>query len=519
MDDELKIALLTEQWHVNRERGASLMFKKVLIANRGEVAVRITNTLQQMGIVAVAVHSQPDRWGLHVRRADEAYALEGESAADTYLRIDRIIDIAKSCGADAIHPGYGFLSENAEFAQACSDAGIVFIGPSPDVIRKMGDKMIAKTTLADAGVPVVPGYWDDGNADVATLEKQAERIGYPVLIKAAAGGGGKGMRVARDVKELRSGLDVARRESVSAFGDDRVFLEKYVASPRHVEFQIFGDSTGRTVHMFERECSIQRRHQKIIEESPSPALTPELRDEMATAAVRTAQAIGYEGAGTVEFILDESGAFYFLEVNTRLQVEHPITEMRLRLDLVRLQIEVAAGLPLPFEQVDLVPTGHAIECRVYAEDAARGFLPSVGTIRHFDAPVGANVRLDSGVQAGDEVTVYYDPMLAKLVVWGMSREEALSRMVWALRRFAVTGVTTNIAFMAKVIGDPAFVRGEYDTHFLDSFAVEDHESIPDEVLVASAMMARDAKKQVHGSQSAATAAASPWRDAGGWRGV
>ncbi|MCA9253246.1 MAG: acetyl-CoA carboxylase biotin carboxylase subunit [Phycisphaerales bacterium] len=494
------------------------MFKKVLIANRGEVAVRITNTLQQMGIVAVAVHSEPDRWGLHVRRADEAYALEGETAADTYLRINRIIEVAKSCGADAIHPGYGFLSENAAFAQACIDAGIVFIGPTPDVIRKMGDKMIAKTTLADAGVPVVPGYWDNGNADIATLEREAERIGYPVLIKAAAGGGGKGMRVARTPDELRSGVDVARRESVSAFGDDRVFLEKYVTSPRHVEFQIFGDSTGRAVHMFERECSIQRRHQKIIEESPSPALSPELRQEMAAAAVRTAEAIGYTGAGTVEFILDESGSFYFLEVNTRLQVEHPITEMRLQLDLVRLQVEVAAGMPLTFEQNDLKPAGHAIECRIYAEDAARGFLPSVGEIRQFDAPAGANVRLDSGVFAGDHVTVYYDPMLAKLAVWGQTRDEALARMAWALRRFVVTGVTTNIAFLASVIRHPQFQKGEYDTHFLDAFDLEDGEQIPDEVLVAAAMLAGRTKATGHG-EKAVTASASPWRNAGRWRGV
>jgi acetyl-CoA carboxylase biotin carboxylase subunit len=496
------------------------MFKKILIANRGEVAVRITNTLQQMGIVAVAVHSEPDRWGLHVRRADEAYALEGETAADTYLRIDRMIGIAKSCGADAIHPGYGFLSENAEFAQACSDAGMVFIGPSPDVIRKMGDKMIAKTTLADAGVPVVPGYWDDGNADVATLEREAKGIGYPVLIKAAAGGGGKGMRVARTVEELRSGLDVARRESVNAFGDDRVFLEKYITSPRHIEFQIFGDATGRTVHLFERECSIQRRHQKIIEESPSPALSPELREAMAAAAVRAAKTIGYTGAGTVEFILDESGAFYFLEVNTRLQVEHPVTEMRLQRDLVRLQIEVAAGMPLAFEQTDLHPVGHAIECRIYAEDASRGFLPSVGEIRQFDAPNGANVRLDTGVHAGDEVTVYYDPMLAKLIVWAPSRDEALARMAWALRRFVVTGVTTNIAFLAKVIGHPAFVRGKYDTHFLDAFDFDDNEEIPDEVLVAAAMLARDKRAAGQGAHTAvATTAPSPWHDAGRWRSV
>ncbi len=494
------------------------MFKKVLIANRGEIAVRITNTLQQMGIAAVAVHSEPDRWGLHVRRADEAYALDGETAADTYLRIDRIIDIAKSCGADAIHPGYGFLSENAEFAQACSDAGIVFIGPSPDVIRKMGDKMIAKTTLAEAGVPVVPGYWDEGHADVATLEKEAERIGYPVLVKAAAGGGGKGMRIAKDVKELRSGIDIARRESASAFGDDRVFLEKYVTSPRHVEFQVFGDSVGNAVHMFERECSIQRRYQKIIEESPSPALSPKLREEMGAAAVQAAQALGYSGAGTVEFILDASGAFYFLEVNTRLQVEHPITEMRLQLDLVRLQLEVAAGMPLPFEQADLNPCGHAFECRIYAEDATRGFLPSVGAIRHFDAPVGANIRLDSGVQAGDEVSVYYDPMLAKLAVWGQTREEALARMAWALRRFVVTGVTTNIAFMAAVLADPAFVRGVYDTHFLDSFRADGPAELPDEVLVAAAMLGREKKSTVRGAQSEAqTSTPSPWRDAGHWR--
>ena len=376
------------------------MFRKVLIANRGEIAVRIAQSLQQMGITAAAIYSEADAHSLHARSADEAYALGGKTSAESYLRIDKIIDVAKAHGVDAIHPGYGFLSENADFAQACADARITFIGPSPQVIHDMGDKIIAKQSFIAAGVPVVPGWSGPEDAGVEMIRGQAAKIGYPVLIKAAAGGGGKGMRVVQTEKDLATSLDAARREAQAAFGDGRIFLEKYISRPRHVEFQIFGDGRGNVVHLFERECSIQRRHQKIIEESPSPALTPQLRQKMGEAAVRAARTIGYTNAGTVEFMLDDAGNFYFLEVNTRLQVEHPVTEMITHQDLVRAQVLVAAGEELPFTQDELRQEGHAIECRIYAEDPARGFLPSTGTLAHYLPPIWANIRVDSGVSEG-----------------------------------------------------------------------------------------------------------------------
>ncbi|MBK8268312.1 MAG: ATP-grasp domain-containing protein, partial [Planctomycetes bacterium] len=356
------------------------MFKKILIANRGEIAVRIAQTVQELGITAVGVFSEPDRRAVHVSSMDEAYALEGSTSAESYLRIEKIIDIARKHGVDAIHPGFGFLSENEDFAQACADARITFIGPRPDVIRDMGDKIIAKEKFKAAGVPVVPGWSGEGNVSLDELKKIAAGVGYPVLIKAAAGGGGKGMRVVKAESDLQGALEAAQREANAAFGDARVFIEKYITRPRHIEFQIFGDSHGNVVHLFERECSIQRRHQKIVEESPSTALSDELRAKMGEAAVRAAKAIGYTNAGTVEFIVDESGSFYFLEVNTRLQVEHPVTEMVVGRDLVRAQIAVAAGEKLPFEQEQLRQTGHALEVRIYAEDASRNFMPSTGRI-------------------------------------------------------------------------------------------------------------------------------------------
>jgi 3-methylcrotonyl-CoA carboxylase alpha subunit len=494
------------------------VFKKVLIANRGEIAVRVARTLQQMGIVAVAVHSEPDRGAVHVRAADEAYPLEGSSSAETYLRGDKIIDIARRCGAEAIHPGYGFLSENAEFAQACSDAGITFIGPTPPVIRAMGDKIVAKKTFADAGVPVVPGATLElGTADEA--KKCAKKIGYPVLIKAAAGGGGKGMRVVQKESELAASIEAAQREAGAAFGDGRVFLEKYLTQPRHVEFQIFGDVHGNVVHLFERECSIQRRHQKIIEESPSPALIPELRAEMGEAAVRAAKAIGYTNAGTVEFIL-EKGTFYFLEVNTRLQVEHPVTEMITDHDLVRAQVLVAAGKPLPFKQDDLRQEGHAIECRVYAEDASRGFLPSIGTILRYVEPACGGLRIDSGVGEGSEVSVHYDPMLAKVTAHGRTRREALDKMHWALDRFVILGVTTNIDLLQAVIAHPEFAAGRLHTHFLDEHKVCSTAAspIPDEALVVAAFASQNGRlTPMAPSDRPGASGASPWQSAGAWR--
>jgi len=498
------------------------MFKKVLIANRGEIAVRIAQTLQEMGLCAVAVYSDPDRHALHVERADEAYGLEGTTSGETYLKIERLIAIARQHGVDAIHPGYGFLSENAQFAEACAAAGITFIGPKPDVIRAMGDKIVAKKTMQDAGVPVVPG-WSGAKVDVETIHKEAGKIGYPVLVKAAAGGGGKGMRVVEQESALAEALEAAQREANAAFGDARVFLEKYITHARHVEVQIFGDTHGNAVHLFERECSIQRRHQKIIEESPSPALTPDLRAEMGAAAVRAAKALGYTSAGTVEFMLDANGKFYFLEVNTRLQVEHPVTELVTRHDLVRAQLAVAAGEPLPFSQESLAQVGHAQECRIYAEDAARGFLPSTGTIVQYAEPSGPGIRVDSGVRQGSTISVHYDPMLAKLVVWGPSRAAAIEKMVWALDHYCVLGVTTNIEFLRNVLTHEAFGRGETYTRFLSDHQIEPRrrEAVDDAAWIAAAFAAQQlgphAGRTGTGRVHVPAERDGPWQQAGAWR--
>jgi len=491
------------------------MFRKVLIANRGEIAVRIAGTLQQMGITAVAIYSEPDARALHVRAADEAYALGGKTSAESYLRIEKIIEIARARGIDAIHPGYGFLSENEDFAQACADAGITFIGPSPQVIREMGDKIVAKEKFVAAGVPVVPGWSGSLDAGVDSIRPHAQKIGYPVLIKAAAGGGGKGMRVVRSEKDLASSLEVAQREARAAFGDGRIFLEKYIDRPRHIEFQIFGDTRGNVVHLFERECSIQRRHQKIIEESPSPAMTPELRKKMGDAAVRAAKAIGYTNAGTVEFMLDEAGQFYFLEVNTRLQVEHPVTEMITQHDLVRAQVLVAAGEELPFSQDELARHGHAIECRIYAEDAQRGFLPSTGTLAHYVPPIGANIRVDSGVGEGSEVSSYYDPMLAKLIVWGSDRAEAITKMDWALSHYVVLGVTTSIPFLRAVISHPEFAAGRLHTQFLEQNAIRTEACEPGHALIAAALVLQNGRATTSRIEHAK--ADGPWQSVGAWR--
>ncbi len=500
------------------------MFRKVLIANRGEIAVRVAQTLQEMGIVAVAVYSDADRKALHVQRADEAHALEGNTPGETYLDIHKIIEAAHDHRCDAIHPGYGFLSENEDFAQACKDAGITFIGPSPDVIRRMGDKIIAKTTLANAGVPVVPGFASDGDVDAAALRKAADKIGYPVLLKAAAGGGGKGMRIVREPRELDPALEAAQREAGSAFGDSRVFLEKYIERPRHIEFQIFGDAHGNVVHLFERECSIQRRYQKVVEESPSPALTPDLRQRMGDAAVRAAQAMGYTNAGTTEFIVDPQGNFYFLEVNTRLQVEHPVTELVTRQDLVRAQVLVAAGERLPFSQPALRQDGHAIEVRIYAEDAARGFLPSIGTLERYVPPTGTNIRVDSGVREGSVVTVHYDPMLAKLIVWGRTRDEAIRRLAWALDRYVVLGVTTNIEFLRNLVDHREFQAGRLHTHFLQEQTIAPTRGgdTPEAALVVAALgfkgvLAAGSAKTVQAGSAVAERGEAPWVTAGRWR--
>ena len=492
------------------------MFRKVLIANRGEIAVRIAQTLQEMGIAAVAVYSEADRRSRHVARADEAFQLDGVTAAETYLDVHQLLEAAAHHGVDAIHPGYGFLSENADFARACAEAGYAFIGPRPEVIAAMGDKIVAKRTLADAGIPMIPGWSGAADASLAEIRKAADEIGYPILLKAAAGGGGKGMRIVREGGEMESAVGAAQREASSAFGDARVFLEKYIERPRHVEFQIFGDAHGNVQHLFERECSIQRRYQKIVEETPSPALSPELRERMGAAAVRAAALLKYTNAGTIEFLVDEGGEFYFLEVNTRLQVEHPITELVVDEDLVRAQVLVAAGEPLPFSGETVRQHGHAIEVRVYAEDPVRGFLPSTGTIVRYHEPHGRCIRVDSGVGAGTHIGVHYDPMLAKLIVWGHDREEARRRLLWALDRYVVIGVTTNIGFLRQVVAHPAFVAGETHTHFLDEHAIagapiDDHEA--DAALIAAAFAMKQGvlgRNSAAGRESAEVPPQGPW---------
>ncbi len=497
------------------------MFRKVLIANRGEIAVRITKTLQEMGIRSVAIYSEVDASAPHVLAADEAYPLGGKTPGESYLDIHKILDVARGAEVDAIHPGYGFLSENAGFARACQDAGIVFIGPTADVIASMGDKIIAKQTMEAADVPVVPGW--TGEADNLTeITAAAEAIGYPVLIKAAAGGGGKGMRLVERADQLATSVESASREAQKAFGDARIFLEKYVTRPRHIEFQIFGDTHGNVVHLFERECSIQRRHQKIIEESPSPALTPSLRAKMGEAAVKAAQAIGYTNAGTVEFILDASGSFYFLEVNTRLQVEHPVTEEVTQMDLVRLQLLVAMGNPIPFTQADLSQSGHAIECRLYAEDPDNQFLPSTGKLQVYREPVGPGVRVDGGFCQGQDVSTYYDPMLSKLIVWAGSRSEAIEKMQWALAHYPVLGVKTNAGLLQDIMRHEVFRSGAFDTHFLEHFPPQTLKPEPADrdhllaIAAAALTQAQPARQQtVAGEQSTLQ---NPWLLAGAWRG-
>jgi len=499
------------------------MFRKVLIANRGEIAVRIAATLQQMGIRVIAVYSEPDQQSVHVGCADEAYPLTGRTAAETYLCQEQILAIAKEHEVGAIHPGYGFLSENSVFAQACHDAGITFIGPSAQVIRAMGDKIQAKAAFAKAGVPVVPGWSGEIGGNDGAVMREAKRIGFPVLVKAAAGGGGRGMRVVHDEGELAPALESAQREAAAAFGDSRVFLEKYITHPRHVEFQIFGDRHGNVVHLFERECSIQRRHQKIVEESPSPALSPELRKQMGEAAVAAAKAVGYTNAGTVEFLVAPSGEFFFLEVNTRLQVEHPVTELVVGQDLVRAQVTVAVGEPLSFVQDDLHQVGCALECRIYAEDPARGFAPSTGVIDRYQPPGGPGIRVDSGVAEGSTVSVHYDPMLAKLIVHARTRSEAIDRMSWALNRFAILGVTTNVAFLDRLVTHPEFRAGRLHTDFLQVQRLDDvcdPFSLDLALAVAALAVGHDKARHRHGRSASVEPASSPsgpWHGAGAWR--
>ena len=495
-------------------------FGKILIANRGEIACRIIRTARRLGIATVAVFSEADADAQHVRLADEAWPIGGPRPAESYLRGDAILEVALRSGAQAIHPGYGFLSENADFADAVEAAGLVFIGPSAASMRRMGSKAGAKDLMQAAGVPVVPGYTgDDQSPEV--LAREADRIGYPLMIKAAHGGGGKGMRIVRAAVEFLPALESCRREAANAFGRDRVLLERYIQSPRHIEIQVFGDAHGRIIHLNERECSAQRRYQKVFEESPSPFLTPPLRQAMGEAAVLAARAIGYANAGTVEFIVDPDGGFYFMEINTRLQVEHPVTEMTTGLDLVEWQLRVAAGEPLPLDQAQVPQHGHAIEVRLYAEDPDAGFLPGSGRLDRLQLPdASPRVRIDSGVVEGDTVSIFYDPMIAKLIVHDRDRASALARLRGALAQCVIEGPKSNIAFLEALVRHPAIVGASIDTGYLDRHLDEFLEApAPDpDLLVAAAVATLLEQERERREQARASAdPGSPWAQADGWR--
>lgn len=442
--------------------------KKLLVANRGEIAIRVMQTAKRLGIQTVAVYSEIDRKSPHVYYADEAVCIGKSPSNESYLRGDYIIEVAKSLGVDAIHPGYGFLSENADFAELTEQSGITFIGPKSGAIKVMGSKLAAKDAVKDYGIPMVPGI-DEAITDVNKAKAIADDIGYPILIKASAGGGGKGMRVVEEAEDLESQMNRAISEATSAFGDGSVFIEKYIASPRHIEIQVMADAHGNVIHLFERECSVQRRHQKVVEEAPSAVLTPELREEMGQAAIKVAKACDYLGAGTVEFLLDENNNFYFLEMNTRLQVEHPVTELITGLDLVELQILVARGQQLPIKQEDLRINGHALELRVYAEDPLNDFLPSVGHLETYKLPTGKGIRVDNGFEQGMDIPIYYDPMLSKLITYGETRQEAITLMKKAIKSYHVKGVKTTLDFGYFVCNHEAFTSGNFDTHFVKKY--------------------------------------------------
>ncbi len=500
---------------------------KLLIANRGEIAVRICRAAQELGLRTVAVYSEVDRDALHVRMADEAYELGPPEPMQSYLDQGRLLAIARVSGADAVHPGYGFLSENAGFAAACNDAGLIFVGPSPEAIRRMGSKIESKAIAEQAEVPVIPGFSARGSEDDRFKQRasgEAERIGYPVLVKASAGGGGKGMRIVDTPDELQAALEAGAREAQQAFGDATLMLEKYITRPRHVEIQVLGDRHGHLVHLYERECSVQRRHQKIIEETPSPAVTPDIRERMCAAALRLARAVDYTGAGTVEFILGPDGQFYFLEMNTRLQVEHPITEWVTGIDLVHQQLRIARGEPLAFGQDDIIQRGHAIECRLYAEDPARGFLPATGKIAVLREPYGPGRRIDSGIVADAEVTPYYDPILCKLVSYGHNRHEAIVRMQSLLREYTLLGVTTNRQFLLDILESKPFADGDTDTSFIDRHFADwqPDASIPTEIRAIAAVGEMLYRSGHLAAPTATTATASdaspsPWQYRDGWR--
>jgi acetyl-CoA carboxylase biotin carboxylase subunit len=494
------------------------MFEKILVANRGEIALRIIRCCVEMGIPTVAVYSSVDRDSLAVQAADEAVFIGPPLPLESYLNTDAIIAAARQTGAEAIHPGYGFLAENPSFARRCEEEGIVFIGPSSNALALVGDKLRARETMVSAEVPVIPGM-KGAKPDPSVFAAEAERVGYPVLVKASAGGGGKGMRIVRSERELKDAVAAAGREARSAFGDETVYLEKLIVDPRHIEFQVLSDTHGNTVHLFERECSIQRRHQKIVEETPSVALDPALRCRMGETAVEVIRAAEYTNAGTVEFLLDAEGNFYFLEVNARIQVEHPITELVTGVDLVRQQILIAAGEPIPFRQEDLSQRGHAIECRIYAEDPVQGFLPSSGRVLFLREPSGPGIRHDCGIYQGCEVPVYYDPILSKLIAWGEDRETARLRMKRALQEFCILGIQTTIGFLADLMSHPEFIAGHTTTSFIESYMSDWKISHTDEVLhlalAAAAIEAMNAQPSVKQTSDLPTQP-TPWQTLGSW---
>ena len=490
------------------------MFEKILIANRGEIACRVMATCRRMGIRTVAVYSDADAHSRHVRLADEAVRIGPPPARESYLVIDHIVEAAKDSGAQAIHPGYGFLSENAAFGEACARSGIVFIGPPPAAIRVMGSKAAAKELMRKAGVPLTPGY-EGSNQDPEFLERQAETIGYPVMIKANAGGGGKGMRSVDARAEFQAALASCKREAAAAFGDDSVLLEKCVVAPRHVEVQVFGDTHGNVVSIFERDCSVQRRHQKVIEEAPAPLITDAQREAFGKAAREAARAVGYQSAGTVEFLLDGDGSFYFMEMNTRLQVEHPVTEMVTGLDLVEWQLRVAAGEPLPLTQEELKIRGHAIEARIYAEDPNNNFLPSIGKLVHVNMPAQSeHVRIDTGVEQGDTITPFYDPMIAKLIVWDQTRDLAVRRLGAALSEFQIVGVANNVDFLHRLVSSRSFVDAKLDTGLIER---EKNRVFPKCAECSDTALVFAVLKVIRGEAAGSVGRASPWTGRDGWR--
>lgn len=516
--------------HVIVKSNLYYMIKKIVIANRGEIAVRIIRSCREMGICSVALYSDADRMSKHVMLADEAYNIGPAPSKESYLDLDKIVEATVACGADAVHPGYGFLSENTDFARKCEAAGITFIGPRAETIDQMGDKISARKSMIAAGVPVVPGIQRQLES-AAEAEQVCSEIGFPVIIKAASGGGGKGMRLVRSAAEVAEAYTSAKSEALASFGDETVYIEKYIEEPHHIEFQILGDKHGNIIHLYDRECSIQRRHQKVVEESPSPFLTPELRQEMGRTAVTAAKAVGYVGAGTIEFLVDKNRNYWFLEMNTRLQVEHPVTEEVLGLDLVKEQIYIASGEPLHLKQTDVIQRGHSIECRICAEDADNQFLPCPGLIKQITEPNGLGVRVDSYIYEGYEIPLYYDPMISKLIVRATTRKYAIERMRAALDEYKITGIKTNIPYLNAIMNTPDFVHGTYDTAFLEkneeaisTYRLGNHPE-DTELIEDMAMIAAQINYLVMQEEGATTPAAAPtgtlnrWREFGKRKGV